>query len=71
MILILNVLLLVIFLLGTLLIFLSASPPDLPEVQAALVVSLGRPLYGRVWPGLLVWLVIGGQRHLRGGRNLR
>ena len=40
MILILNVLLLVIFLLGTLLIYLSAFPPDLPEVQAGLVFVL-------------------------------
>ena len=40
MILILNVLLLVILFLGTLLIFFSAFPPDLPEVRAALVFVL-------------------------------
>ena len=40
MILMLNALLLVIFFLGTLLIFFSAFPPDLPEVEAALVFVL-------------------------------
>ena len=49
MILMLNVLLHVIFLLGTLLIFLSASPPDLPEVQAALVFVL-----------VVLWMAVSG-----------
>ena len=49
MILILNVLLLVIFLLGTLLIYLSAFPPDLPEVQAGLVFVL-----------VVLWMAVSG-----------